>query len=164
MGANVSRIILAASSADESGVASTMSLSGEHDRCTLPALDEALTEAINGSDPVVTVDLSQVTFLGVAPIAALAEAKGRLEAQSRDLVVVSASRCARRVIDLCGLTELYGDESARAGDGIPGALASWVEVPETARTPNDARPGPSHHPARVLLPLIDLAYVRPAGS
>jgi len=162
IGPAIINVTLGTSSA--SAVAGTLSLRGEHDRCTLVALNEAITEAIAGSQAVVTADLSDVTFIGVAPVVALLQAKRLLASQSRDLVVVSASRCARRVIGLCGLTELYGDASAPDVVGPPGALASWVEVPEAPRQGADRRPDLGAVAVDSDEPTVDLVVARPAGS
>jgi anti-anti-sigma regulatory factor len=54
----------------------------------------------------VTVDLSGVTFIGTVTIDALVQAGHVLGRQSRSLTVRSPSRCARRVLAVCGHSDL----------------------------------------------------------
>jgi anti-sigma B factor antagonist len=81
-------------------------LDGEHDIATLPLVTELLAGAIATGDTEVVVDLSGVTFIGAATIDELIRSRNRLWLQSRTLTLRSPSRFARRVLDLCGLTDL----------------------------------------------------------
>ena len=58
-----------------------------------------------------------------------------LQRRSRSLIVRSPSSCARRVLDLCGLSHLL---DLRPGDTQPtsrtaAAIATWVAVPAVGR-------------------------------
>ncbi len=81
-------------------------LDGEHDIATVFDLTDTLTRAISVDDADLVIDLSGVTFIGAASIEVLLRGRSFLRQRSRSLTVRSPSRCARRVIDLCGLTDL----------------------------------------------------------
>ena len=81
-------------------------LDGEHDIATLPFLTDTLAKAISADDTDLVVDLSRVTFLSAATIDELVRGRNTLRHQSRDLTLRSPSRCASRLLDVCGLTDL----------------------------------------------------------
>ena len=81
-------------------------LEGECDIATAFDLDEALTRAIRDDRADLTVDLSGVTFIGTVTIDSLIQAGHVLGRQSRSLTVRSPSRCARRLLALCGHSDL----------------------------------------------------------
>lgn len=81
-------------------------LAGECDIATVFDLDEALTRAIRDDRDDLTVDLSAVTFIATVTIDALIHAGHVLGRQSRSLTVRSPSRCARRLLALCGQSDL----------------------------------------------------------
>ena len=81
-------------------------LEGEHDIATVPALADTLARAISGDAADLVIDLSGVEFIGAATIDELIRCRARLCLQSRTLTVRSPSRCARRLLDLCGLADI----------------------------------------------------------
>ena len=81
-------------------------LDGECDIATVFVLDEALTKAISDDRADLIVDLSGVTFIGTVTIDALIQAGLVLDRQSRRLTVRSPSRCARRLLAVCGHSDL----------------------------------------------------------
>jgi anti-anti-sigma factor len=81
-------------------------LGGEHDIATVFVLADTLARAISVDDADVIVDLSGVTFIGVAAIDELLRARNILRGQWRSLTLRSPSRGASRVLDVCGLTSL----------------------------------------------------------
>ena len=83
-----------------------ISVVGEHDISTLSLLNGTLARAISADGAEVVVDLSGVTFLDASTIGALIRARNTLRQQSRSLTLRSPSRCAGRLLDLCGLTDL----------------------------------------------------------
>jgi anti-anti-sigma factor len=89
-------------------------LDGEHDIATVPVLIDTLTDAISAHDADLIVDLSGVTFMGVATIGALISGRNLLRQQSHSLSVRSPSKCARRVLNLCGLTGLIRPDPVEA--------------------------------------------------
>lgn len=87
-------------------------LDGEHDIATLPLLTDTLTRAISADDTDLVVDLSAVTFLSAATIDELVRGRNTLHLQARNLTLRSPSRCASRLLDLCGLTGLVEPDDA----------------------------------------------------
>jgi anti-anti-sigma factor len=85
-------------------------LEGEHDIASVFALAHALSVAISLDDADLVVDLSNVAFMGSAPMRVLVRCRKLLRGQSRDLTVRSPAPCVQRMLDLCGL----GDFVARA--------------------------------------------------
>lgn len=81
-------------------------LAGEHDIATVPVVLGAVADATLVDDTDLVVDLSGVTFMGAATIGALIGSRNHLLRQSRNLTLRSPSQCARRVIDVCGLSHL----------------------------------------------------------
>lgn len=81
-------------------------LDGECDIATVWVMTETLAIAISLDDGDLIVDLSGVTFIGTATIDALMHARSILRRQFRTLTMRSPSRCARRLLDLCGDSDL----------------------------------------------------------
>ena len=81
-------------------------LAGEHDIATVPVVLDAVADATMVDDADLVVDLSGVTFMGAATIGALIGSRNRLLPQCRNLTLRSPSRSARRVLDVCGLSDL----------------------------------------------------------
>ena len=80
-------------------------LCGEHDMSTAAALSEILDRAI-ALDRDVVVDLSGVEFMAVATVGVILRARESLRLRARSWALRSPSRCARRVLELCGLADL----------------------------------------------------------
>ena len=97
-----------------------VALYGEHDIDTLAELSSAMAGAIALDDADVVVDLSGVEFMGAATVTVIERARDFLRARSRALTVRAPSRCARRVLDVFGLTGLV--EPAQRIDDIPPRL------------------------------------------
>ncbi len=91
-----------------------VSLRGEHDITTVDDLAAAIAREIAQGDSDVIVDLSGVEFLTAATIGAIVRARHLLQSRSRALVVRAPSRCAQRVLDICGLAALIEPVSAPA--------------------------------------------------
>lgn len=92
-------------------------LDGDHDIATLSLLADLLDAAMRADDRDIVVDLSGVTFLSAGTVGGLVEFRSALARQSRNLLLRSPSRPARRVLDLCGLAGLL--EAASAWPGGP---------------------------------------------
>lgn len=103
-------------------------LRGEHDLSTVDALSETLVGAIVLDDADVVVDLSEVQFMGATTVGVLIRARELLRTRSRSLLVRSPSRCARRVLELCGDTNLLDRADAAPLTGAADALGTWVPV------------------------------------
>jgi anti-anti-sigma factor len=81
-------------------------LEGEHDVATVAVLAGTLANVTSADDANVIVDLSGVTFMSTATIDELIRARNLLLGLYRNLTLRSPSKCARRLLDLCGLADL----------------------------------------------------------
>lgn len=103
-------------------------LEGEYDIATAVVLGATLANAISRDDADLVVDLSRVTFIDAATIGVLIRGRNRLRCQSRSLTLRSPSRCARRLLDICGLTAVVEPETAPAGPATRSlAMASLAQ-------------------------------------
>ena len=119
-----------------------ISVVGEHDISTLPLLNGTLARAISADGAKVVVDLSAVTFLDASTIGALIRARNTLRHQSRILTLRSPSRCAGRLLDLCGMTGLVEAnelpvlaDSPMLRSSEEGAPPTGSSIPDLADTP-----------------------------
>ncbi|MCA1847044.1 MAG: STAS domain-containing protein [Actinobacteria bacterium] len=81
-------------------------LDGEQDIATVAVLADTLAKVTCADDADLIVDLSGVTFMSTATIDQLIQARYLMLGASRNLVLRSPSKCARRLLDLCGLAGL----------------------------------------------------------
>lgn len=81
-------------------------LDGEHDIATGTVVADSLARATSADGADLIVDLSGVTFFGAATLGVLIRGRNILRGESRNLTLRSPSRCARRVLDVCGLAGL----------------------------------------------------------
>lgn len=91
-------------------------LRGELDAFTAGALSETIARAMALDESDLVIDLSGVEFMAVATVGVLCHTGELLRLQSRSLVLRSPSKCAKRVLDLCGLTDRF-EASSVAGGG-----------------------------------------------
>jgi anti-sigma B factor antagonist len=91
---------------------------GELDTLTAPLLAMRLAEQ-QSAVPKLVVDLSEVSFLGSAGLAALVEAKDAADRHGGQLLVVPGSRIARRALEATGLLSLF-----TVADDVPEALGA----------------------------------------
>jgi anti-anti-sigma factor len=82
-------------------------LDGEHDIATLPDLTDTMAKAISVSDGDIAVDLSGTSFLSMATVGELIAARTFLREHGRELTVRAPSRRAMRIIDICGLGDVF---------------------------------------------------------
>lgn len=110
-------------------------LRGEHDVSTVAALSETMARAIALDDADLVVDLSEVEFMSAATVGVIVRARELLGLRSRSLALRSPSRCARRILDLCGHACLHypGPVDATPPARTAGALGRLVAVPATDR-------------------------------
>lgn len=118
-------------SAGGDGERTVVWMRGEHDISTVAALSETLTDAIALDDADVVVDLSSVEFMGAATVGVIVRARNFLGLRSRSLSLRAPSKCAQRVLDVCGLAAFLDlpPVEAAPGTATSGALATWVAVP-----------------------------------
>lgn len=127
---------------------------GDHDAATRGQLAMTFARAADLDGADVVVDLSGVAFMDASTIGALVVARNHLLAHSRSLCVRNPSPRARRVLELCELTQLIDEDAAPGQPTAATALSSWVEVPLRDRTAGTAPPSvdeqaPALEPARV---------------
>ena len=89
---------------------------GEVDTMTGPVVGEQLSGQMSGADLIV-VDLSGVTFLGSAGLAALVAAKDEADREGKRLRLVCGSRTVTRALEATGLMSVFD-----VADGVPEAL------------------------------------------
>lgn len=81
-------------------------LEGELDIANNWLLADTMAKAIALDDGDLVVDLSETAFIGGATVDVLLRGRTFLLERERALTLRAPSSCARRVIDLCGLTAL----------------------------------------------------------
>ena len=87
-------------------------LQGEQDAASVRGLCHVLAAESASSDADIIVDLTDVTFIDAATVGALLRGRNFLRSRSRELTLRSPPRCARRVLDVCGLNDLLQAPSA----------------------------------------------------
>jgi anti-anti-sigma factor len=102
---------------------------GEHDLSTDEALRDRLALAIAEDSPELVLDLSEVDFIAVSTLEVIVQARDLLRQQSRTLTVRRPSRSARRVIDVCGLTDLVAPSPETSGDGPGETIGTRMAAP-----------------------------------
>jgi anti-sigma B factor antagonist len=115
----------------ESGC-TVLSVVGEVDVFTAPALDEALTAAIANGGTCVVVDMSGVDFLDSTGLSVLVKALKRIREANGSLdVVVSADRVAKvfRLTGLDTLIPLHATLEAALGSDSSGENADNYDEP-----------------------------------
>jgi anti-anti-sigma factor len=95
-----------------------VSLRGEHDLTTRSAVAEVMARAITVGDTDVMIDLSRVEFMDAATAGVITCARELLRARSRTLVLRAPSPSARRVLQLCDLSDLVDCRSAPPGPAV----------------------------------------------
>ena len=102
-------------------------LRGEHDMSTAAALSDILDLAI-ALDRDVMMDLGGVEFMAASTVGVILRARESLRLRSRSLALRSPSRCARRVLELCGLAALIDPAGAEVawGTGTADGPSSWA--------------------------------------
>ncbi|WP_255426080.1 STAS domain-containing protein [Pseudonocardia sp. C8] len=98
------------------GGAVVVHVHGEIDTMTAPVLSERLAGQIPSAELLV-VDLSRVTFLGSAGLAALVETKEKVEGAGSRLRLVCGSHAVTRALEATNLMSLFD-----VADGVPEAL------------------------------------------
>jgi anti-sigma B factor antagonist len=117
-------------------------LRGEHDLATRAAVSAAIGAKLVLGQGDLVIDLSGVTFMDASTVGVIVDARTALGRRNRDLVLRNPSSCARRLIELCGLTDVLERPReavvvARSRD----ALGSWVAVPTVGGVPVGVRDG-----------------------
>ncbi|MGY1636597.1 STAS domain-containing protein [Geodermatophilus sp. SYSU D00742] len=106
-------------SIDVAGSASSVRLTvaGEVDSSTAPALREAVDDAFASGARELVVDLDAVTFLDSAGLCVLAAAHRRADEEGSRLRVLASNRAVIRPLQITGLWELLAVEQVEPGAG-----------------------------------------------
>ena len=109
---------------DDAGLddAPGVTVHGEIDIASSPALEEAIEAAIRDSAGAFVIDLSGVDFLETTGLHVLLRARGLLGREDRALAVVCPFGPVRRVFELSGSSELfvlYSTREAAAAALVP---------------------------------------------
>ena len=96
--------------------ASVLHVVGEIDTLTAPLLRAQLDAQIP-TNPLLVLDLTEVTFLGSAGLAVLVAAKDEAELRDHRLRIVPGSRIVVRALQATGLLNIFD-----IADGVPQAL------------------------------------------
>ena len=104
---------------DVAGSGSTVRLTvtGEVDSSSAPALRTALDDALARGARELVVDLDGVTFLDSAGLCVLASTHRRSVEQGFGLRVLASTRAVMRPLQITGLWELLAVEQIRPGEG-----------------------------------------------
>lgn len=105
-----------------------LTVRGDLDLATAPALDEALADAIRDSTGALVVDLSGVGFLDSSGLGVLMRARALLGREDRALALVCPHGRVRRVFELTGVSELFAFYVSREA-----ALAALHPAAKSAR-------------------------------
>ncbi|MEU4342730.1 STAS domain-containing protein [Nocardia sp. NPDC023852] len=85
-----------------SDVVTLCAVAGEADYYTADVLRSRLIGSLNSAGPLVVVDLSKVTFFGVAGLRVLIDARTRAGHTGRRLRLVTGPRCVDRLLEVAG--------------------------------------------------------------
>jgi anti-sigma B factor antagonist len=86
--------------------AETLFVMGELDISSAPALEHAVSEALDGQGGDFRLDLSQLTFMDSTGANALLHVHKRVDGLGRRLVVVSPTHEVRMVLEILGLDQV----------------------------------------------------------
>lgn len=89
------------------GDALVVTVQGELDLATAPALRERLSQAVEGGESSVVLDLSGLRFLDSTGLRVLIETHHRLAEGDGSLVLRGVADTTARVLEIAGLTEMF---------------------------------------------------------
>jgi anti-sigma B factor antagonist len=104
---------------------------GEVDMSTVPALRQAVHEALDAEPRAVVVDLSGLSFCGSAGVVALIEAKAHADSRGVGFGTAGGRPIMRRVLDITGTGPVIGHRETldEAVDAVLGVAAGSVVAP-----------------------------------
>ena len=80
---------------------------GEIDLFTAPELKKGLTDAIEGGQHRIAIDLSEVSFLDSSGVHLLLRTRAVLGREDRALVIICPPGPARRIFEVAGIADLF---------------------------------------------------------
>jgi anti-sigma B factor antagonist len=99
-----------------------VTVTGEIDLYTAPALREGLTKAIESGAHQLAVDLRSVPFMDSMGLGVLIGARRRLSERKGQIALICGEGPVRRVLDVSGLATVF--LVVGSPDGLPGAIDS----------------------------------------
>jgi anti-sigma B factor antagonist len=96
---------------DDDGTAETLFVMGELDISSAPALEHAVSEALDGQGEEFRLDLSQLTFMDSTGAQTLFQLHKRVDGLGRRLVVVAPTDAVRMVLEILGLDQVINIQS-----------------------------------------------------
>jgi anti-anti-sigma factor len=117
-GWGASRLLVEAAGDDRQ---STLRVRGEVDISTADTFTDALRTALYQSTLQLSVDLSGVTFFGVAGLRALLRLRQEAESLATDLILLAPPDCVRHLMDITGTAAQFRllDAQPREPAGVP---------------------------------------------
>jgi anti-sigma B factor antagonist len=82
-----------------------LSVAGELDLASSPALEQELERAMAGDPGLVILDLRELEFMDSTGLSVLIRANNRAQAHGHRLGIVNGSRQVRRLLNLTGVAE-----------------------------------------------------------
>jgi anti-sigma B factor antagonist len=110
------------------GDAFVVTLSGEVDLHTAPALERALDGVVGLGGTSVALDLADVSFVDSTTLGILLRYHERLDGLGGRLVIVTEDRRVLRTLEVTGLDRLFTLEP-RLGDAVAGILPGSTPAP-----------------------------------
>ncbi|MER7182953.1 STAS domain-containing protein [Streptomyces hyaluromycini] len=108
------------------GGATVVTLHGELDLLTVPALSAALDDLTSGAEPDLVLDLGPVSFIDCSGLSLLCRARNRVRYRVGRLRLVTPDDDFPRLLHCTGLGEAFevypGLSEALAGKDAPGAV------------------------------------------
>src|SRR5256885_16968220 len=102
-------------STERQGADLLLALQGELDIASSRRLEEELLRLEAEAPPMITLDLTGVTFIDSTGLSTLINADGRARKEARGLQIVAGTGAARRILRTVGLLERLDVVDAREG-------------------------------------------------
>jgi len=99
------------------GAVPVVKVAGEVDIQTSPVLEERLGAILDDGQTSVVVDLGDVTFLDSTGLSVLISTLRRCRAAGGELQIVGPRPNVRKVLEITGLTDVFGVADDTGGDG-----------------------------------------------
>ena len=87
------------------GAATVISVSGELDLASSPALQEELDRAAGSDSQMLIIDLRELDFMDSTGLSVLVRAHQRIEEQGRQLAMVKGPQQVQRLLSLTGVAD-----------------------------------------------------------
>jgi anti-sigma B factor antagonist len=88
--------------------AARVTVSGEVDLATAPALLQAAEELVKSTEGDVAIDMSEVTFIDSTGLGVLVQIRNAVTGRGSSLVFATPSRSVQRALSLAGLDKVFG--------------------------------------------------------